>query len=252
MLNDSTSPGAGNKKVPAIERVEAYLRTAIVSGKLLPWQRIVQELIAEKLAVSRGSVREALLRLERDGLVVMTPGEGAFVRGVAVSEIGPAFRIRAKLEGLCVRYMRENPSIFPQTLLTQPLENLANAAAKHDEDGFFRADLELHRTIWVAAGQPMLYRILNSLTNPYIFAIARFYSTRIPLSDRCGDHGHYVRLALETPLSGIEWEVEKYFEEVYHMVFEVNPWLHSFNYRDWTCQSYPDALDEFGISHSAG
>src|ERR1022692_890306 len=108
-------------------------------------------------------------------MVVTTPRHGTFIRDVAFSEIGIVFRMRAKLEGLCVRYMRENRSIVPQTILKEPLKNLEIAVARNNEELFVHADMELHRTIWAAADQPMLYRTLSSLMNPYILVIARSY-----------------------------------------------------------------------------
>ena len=119
-----------SKVIPATQRVEGYLRGAIVTGRLLPRQRIIEEHIAEELTVSRGPVREALLRLERDGMVVTTPRHGAFIRDVAFSEIGIVFRMRAKLEGLCVRQVRENRSIVAQKLLKGPLKTTGDCGGE--------------------------------------------------------------------------------------------------------------------------
>ena len=225
MRNSDPPVDERSKVIPATQRVEVHLRNAILTGKLLPRQRIIEEHIADELTVSRGPVREALVRLERDGMVVTTPRHGTFIRDVALSEIGTVFRMRAKLEGLCVRYMRENRSVVPQKLLKGPLRNLVAVAAKSNEEQFFHADMELHRAIWNAADQPMLYRTLSSLINPYIFAIARSYSSRIPLTARRDKRQDYVRLVLETPVACIEREVEKYFEKLYHSVLEANSWF---------------------------
>src|SRR5271155_3098160 len=132
--------------ISASKRVEAHLRKAIHAGKLRPRQRIIEEDLAQELDVSRGPVREALLRLERDGLVVTTSRRGTFIRDIAPAEIGVIFRMRAKLEALCVHYMRENTSIHPQELLKEPLRKLKAAVAKNSEEQFFHADMELHRT----------------------------------------------------------------------------------------------------------
>jgi hypothetical protein len=80
--------------------------------------------------------------------------------------------------------------------------------------------MELHRTIWKAAHQPLLYRTLNLLMNPYIFIIARAYSSRIPLANRRDNHEQYVRMLLKTPLDKIEGEVERYFAALYSRTFE--------------------------------
>src|ERR1035438_5467128 len=116
--------------------------------------------------------------------------------------------------------MRENSSIDPAALLNRALKKLNSAAAKNSDEQFFRADMELHRTIWRAASQPLLYRTLNLLMNPYIFIIARAYSFRIPLAHRCDNHEQYVRMLLKTPLDKIESEVERYFDGLYSRTFE--------------------------------
>jgi len=221
------------RDLPATHRVEAHLRKSIFAGKLRPRQRIIEGDLADELSVSRGPVREALLRLERDGLVVTTSRRGTFIRDIAAAEIGVIFRMRAKLEALCVHYMRENTSIRPEELLNAPLKKLKAAVTKNSEEQFFHADMELHRTIWKAAEQPMLYRTLNSMMNPYIFIIARAYSSRIPLSVRRDNHEDYVRLVLKTPKSRVEKEVELYFEKLYLRVFKSGSQLASFDSDHW-------------------
>src|SRR6202165_5170034 len=118
-------------EVPASKRVEHHLRRAIHAGRLRPRQRIIEEDLARELGVSRGTVREAWLRLERDGLVVTTSRRGTFIRDISLQEIGVIFRMRAKLEGLCVHYMRENPSVDPPELLNRALKKLKAAATKN-------------------------------------------------------------------------------------------------------------------------
>src|ERR1700736_4006540 len=117
MRTKKTHPAKPDRGISASKRVEAHLRNAIHAGKLRPRQRIIEEDLARELGVSRGPVREALLRLERDGLVVTTSRRGTFIRDISINEIGTIFRMRAKLEGLCVRAMRENPSIQANKLL---------------------------------------------------------------------------------------------------------------------------------------
>ena len=67
MGTSKTHSAKPDRGVSASKRVEAHLRKAIHAGKLRPRQRIIEEDLARELEVSRGPVREALLRLERDG-----------------------------------------------------------------------------------------------------------------------------------------------------------------------------------------
>jgi DNA-binding GntR family transcriptional regulator len=233
MRNSKTHSSKPERAVSASQRVEAHLRKAIHAGKLRPRQRIIEEDLARELDVSRGPVREALLRLERDGLVVTTSRRGTFVRDISLAEIGVIFRMRAKLEGLCVRYMRENPSVDCADLLGRALKKLKTAAAKNNEEQFFQADMELHRTIWKTSNQPLLYRTLNLLMNPHIFIIARAYSSRIPLVNRRENHEQYVRMVLKTPLDKIEAEVERYFGGLYFRVFDQSLVFPTLDAGDW-------------------
>jgi DNA-binding GntR family transcriptional regulator len=234
MRTSTNHSGKPDRGVSASKRVEAHLRHAIHAGKLRPRQRIIEEDLAQELKVSRGPVREALLRLERDGLVVTTSRRGTFIRDISLTEIDVIFRMRAKLEGLCVRYMRESSSNDSAALLGRALKKLKTAAAKNNEDQFFNADMELHRTIWKASNQPLLYRTLNLLMNPYIFIIARAYSSRIPLEHRRDNHEQYVRMCLKTPLDKIEIEVERYFNGLYARTFQQGPAFPNFAPNHWT------------------
>jgi DNA-binding GntR family transcriptional regulator len=234
MRTSKTHSAKPERGISASKRVEAHLRRAIHGGKLRPRQRIIEEDLAHELDVSRGPVREALLRLERDGLVVTTSRRGTFIRDVSLAEIGVIFRMRAKLEGLCVLYMRENASINCSELLNKALKKLKAAAAKNNEEQFFDADMELHRTIWKSANQPLLYRTLNLLMNPYIFIIARAYSSRIPLANRRDNHEQYVRMVLKTPLNKIESEVEQYFGGLYSRTFGQSSAFPGYGSDHWT------------------
>ncbi len=232
-----------DRGVSASKRVEAHLRHAIHAGKLRPRQRIIEEDLARQLEVSRGPVREALLRLERDGLVVTTSRRGTFIRDISLAEIGVIFRMRAKLEGLCVRYMRENSNLDYPALLNRALKKLKTAAAKNNEEQFFNADMELHRTIWKAANQPLLYRTLNLLMNPYIFIIARAYSSRIPLAHRRDSHEQYVRMVLKAPLDKIESDVERYFDGLHSRTFEQTPAFPDFPPDTWRDEFAPAEVE---------
>src|SRR5438093_11966611 len=97
-----------DQKLSASQRVELHIKKAIYAGELRPRERVIEEDIAHRLHCSRGPVREALLRLERDGLVVTLPRRGTFIHDISRESIDVVFRIRGKLEGLCVRDMAQS------------------------------------------------------------------------------------------------------------------------------------------------
>ena len=237
MASAKTNTAKKDRGLSAGERVEAHLRKAIYAGTLRPRQRIIEEDLARELEVSRGPVREALLRLERDGLVVTTSRRGTFIRDISFAEIGVVFRMRAKLEGLCARYMREDASVDPSTLLEPVLKRLKAAADKNSEERFFHADMDLHRAIWKASNQPLLYGTLNLVMNPYIFMIARAYSSQVAMNRRFEHHERYVKMLTKTPIARIEEEVERYFSEVYTQTFDRISPFPSFALHGWSSDS---------------
>src|SRR6516162_9247808 len=125
-----------DRKLSATQRVERHIKKALYSGELRPRERIIEEDIAARLRCSRGPVREALLRLERDGLVVTVPRRGTFIHDISSESIDVVFRIRGKLEGLCVRYMREEMGPKEERVLFERLGKIKEAALNGDDEEF--------------------------------------------------------------------------------------------------------------------
>ncbi len=89
-----------NSYVPLRVQVYSALRDAIVSGKLRPGERIVEDRICMELGVSRSPLREALRKLEGEGLVSILPRRGAVVTELTHGEQLELFAVREALEGL--------------------------------------------------------------------------------------------------------------------------------------------------------
>lgn len=84
-------------------RVHQDLRGDILDGRCEPGSRLREEEIAERFGVSRTPVREALRRLEADGLVIVTPNRGAEVVRWRDDDIAELVELRAMLEGQAAR-----------------------------------------------------------------------------------------------------------------------------------------------------
>ncbi|HEX5416791.1 MAG TPA: GntR family transcriptional regulator, partial [Chloroflexota bacterium] len=80
------------------------LRTSIVSGDLAPGQRIVEADLAKQLEVSKSPVREAILQLKQDGLVIDAPkGRGVVVAPLKANDVREIYAVREALELLAAR-----------------------------------------------------------------------------------------------------------------------------------------------------
>jgi DNA-binding GntR family transcriptional regulator len=209
-------------KLSASQKVESYIQEAIVEGRLKPRERLIEDDIARQLGCSRGPVREAVLRLERDGLIVTTARRGTFIRDFSPEEVRVVFHVRGKLEALAARYLRARPTAEVQAELQECLRRMHAAAVKADEEAFFHADVNLHHTIWRLSEQPQLYRTLSFVMTPTFFMIARAYSRHSfrTLADSCRNHETYIKAILAAPVAEVEQTVEKYFDALYRRLEE--------------------------------
>jgi DNA-binding GntR family transcriptional regulator len=236
-----------DKTTSTSQKVEAFIRKAIYQGRLKPRERIIEEDIARQLGCSRGPVREAVLRLERDGMIVITQRRGTFIRDIGPNDVEVVFSMRGKLEGLCVRYMREAMTAESKALVVKALHALKVAAAERDDETFLQADMRLHRTIWRLSGKLQLYRTLNFVMNPLFFMVARAYSAQLnPVEDAYLNHERYIETVLTAPIGRVEREVEKYFTGLFKQLNKT-----VFHGSAPALQRFQEEADEFGFKEDS-
>jgi DNA-binding GntR family transcriptional regulator len=146
---------------------EAYdaLRAAILGGRLQPGARIVEADIARQMATSRSPVREAVRKLEHEGLVEYVPRRGTIVVGLSHDDVADAYRLRAHLEAYGARLAATRASEEQLTRLLAMIERMRECASSHDLEGLVAADVEFHRSVCDASGSPRLLQAWETL-NP--------------------------------------------------------------------------------------
>jgi len=90
------------------DEVGERLRQAILSGQLAPGQKLRENVLAESMGVSRGPIREALRRLEREGLVISRHNRSAFVARLSRQDLDEVYSLRLVLERLAVQLAIRN------------------------------------------------------------------------------------------------------------------------------------------------
>ena len=139
------------RRARLVDEVAAALRTAICEGELQPGERLLQERLAERLAVSRTPLREALHRLEQEGLVVLSPGRGVEVRRVGDAEVVELYEVREVLDGLAARLAAQRSTLAERTVLERTLQEMARAIARWDPHTWLLCNLRFHAGIVDAA-----------------------------------------------------------------------------------------------------
>ncbi|WPB59221.1 GntR family transcriptional regulator [Xylophilus sp. GOD-11R] len=136
------------------------LRELIVSGRLVPGQRITERLIAEQLdGVSRTPLREAFKILEAEGLVTIEPNRGAVVTSMSVDEVSAAIEVLIGLESLAAepacRQIEDEEIAAIEALHAR----MAQAYEAGELMEYFGCNQAIHQAIVDAARNPVLSRI---------------------------------------------------------------------------------------------
>lgn len=132
---------------------------AIVVGQLVPGDRLIQEKLAEDLDISRTPVREALLRLEQEGVVIHSGRRGFIVRDISEQEIRDVYQAREAIEGYAARVAAKTRTSEDLTRL----EFLSQPTTLDTVEAAFRANEGLHRAIVEATGNRYLVELFNSV-----------------------------------------------------------------------------------------
>ena len=149
------------------ERTYHALRTAILDGVYMPGERIYEGLVAKEIGVSRNPVREAIRRLQQDGLVQVRPHYGIYVAEIPPDEIEDVYRIRGALEGIAAAMAAERMLDDEITELGRILEEQEQAARSatalpREPVSVVQAD-RFHHAIHVGARSPRLLALLEQI-----------------------------------------------------------------------------------------
>jgi DNA-binding GntR family transcriptional regulator len=137
-----------------VEQVYRALLDAISEGSLAPGARVTQEDLAERLAVSRQPVLQALRLLKKDGLLLDAPGRGLRVAPLDAEWIGSVYEVRGALDALAARLAAERRAVIDARLIEQG----RRAARGRHIKAMVEADIAFHNAIYAASGNPLIAR----------------------------------------------------------------------------------------------
>ncbi|HUP32232.1 MAG TPA: GntR family transcriptional regulator [Gaiellaceae bacterium] len=141
-----------------------HLRSEIVTGGYEPGERLIEAAISEELGTSRGPVREALRKLEHEGLVVSIPYRGAVVLDVSDEEVQKVLiPIRLTLESFSFRKALELMSEADFAELAKQLWLMEEGASRGNLDQVVEADLRFHEIVIAGSGRPHTMQVWRSI-----------------------------------------------------------------------------------------
>ena len=154
---------AVKKKKLLREHVYSGVKKAIIGGDFQPGKRLIEERLAADMTTSRTPVREAIQKLEKEGLIFRLPRGGFAVKPVTEEEVEEVMGLRSVLEGYAA-------FLATSRITDSELKELEKIIAQEDAclnnlnvDEFIRLDGEFHDALYKAAKNARLYTLLNDL-----------------------------------------------------------------------------------------
>lgn len=169
------------KQAPVVQSrladdVYEQILSAIVNGQIVPGERLIQEKIAAEINISRTPVREALLRLEQEGILEISGRKGFSIRKVSENEVRQLYVVREAIEGYAARAVARVKDPAQLAAIKEKVD------AELDEDLTdvevdFRVNRAIHRTIVEQLDNPMLLdmfdRVWGRGVSLWLFAATR-------------------------------------------------------------------------------
>lgn len=152
-----------NEYLPLRDVVFHTLRQAILKGELKPGERLMEIQLAKKLGVSRTPIREAIRKLELEGLVLMIPRKGAEVAEITEKNLRDVLEVREALEKLAVQLACDQITKAGVRKLREAAEAFEEALTGSNVTEIAEADEHFHDLISLATGNQKLIQILNNL-----------------------------------------------------------------------------------------
>ncbi len=152
--------------LPLRDVVFNTLRQAILTGELKPGERLMEIHLAERLGVSRTPIREAIRKLELEGLVTMIPRRGAEVAQITEKSMNDVLEVRRAVDALCVELACERITEEELAALKEACDKFAEVvrAKVKNVKQIAQADVALHDIIVQATGNQRLIQLVNTLS----------------------------------------------------------------------------------------
>lgn len=150
--------------LPLRDVVFNTLRKAILTGELKPGERLLEIQLANQLGVSRTPIREAIRKLELEGLVIMMPRRGAEVAQITEKDLRDVLEVRRALDALCAELACDRITEEEKQKLKAACDEFEKATDTGDATTIAAADVALHDIIVEVTGNRRLIQLINNLS----------------------------------------------------------------------------------------
>jgi len=201
------------------EEILEYLRTKIILRELKPGDRIVELDIAKKFDISRGPVREAVRRLEDEGLLEYKKNIGCIVKVLSEKELREMYLILSNLERLSIDLTN---GVIKKEYLNK-MQKLADDVKKYveerDIESIINTDYEIHKQIVLNTENEKLYTLWNSMKSNYYAMYLTVVNKDEGIIERLPKkHQRLVDVLSEENLEKSIEEIKNHYENSYKLI----------------------------------
>lgn len=194
------------------DSVYLWIKNAIVHGEFKPGEHITQERLTEALGVSRTPIRDAMKRLETEGLLITKPHCGAIVFQPSKDRLIEVYEIRIILEQYCavrscLKAADEDFDILDQI-------NLAMLEKIHDNKAFMQLDRKFHYQMCAPSGCTNTLEILDGLWDKSDSFKSIYYSLEGRPNDTLQEHARIIQCMRSRDVAGTKQSIENHLKDV--------------------------------------
>ena len=148
---------------PLREMVYEELKIQILTGAIVPGTRMMEVDLAEEMGVSRTPIREAIRKLEKEGLVTIEPRRGAYASMISTQDMVEILEVRQDLEGLAAYFAATRMSPVEMEELRDIADNYNKAVADGSMQDMIQYDTQFHRKIVDSCNNKILVNMVEQL-----------------------------------------------------------------------------------------
>ena len=178
------------------EKTYEQLKTDIFSGRFLPGERLAEEHLAEELGVSRTPVREALHKLEQDGLIEPLESRGFCIPYDSPEEVADLFDLRTVLEGYTLRVICERVTDEQIKALEEIIDKSEDALRRERLNEVFHWNTQFHDTLHAMVADKRRFHSLIVNMRKYVLRYRKDTLQTLSAARRAGDGHRQILLAL--------------------------------------------------------
>lgn len=207
--------------------VATWLRERIRRGRFVPGQRLIEADITAEIGASRSKVREALQRLETEGLILIEEFRGASVKRISLDEVRQIYRARIALEGMAAADCALLATPDQKRRLIELQAQLDVVEASRGFDQFGRLNGEWHGLVMAGSGNGYIAQLLARLEVPIYRLLFETFYNEDRLASANADHRRITAAIVAGDAPAAEQAMRNHIQEGFDTLSEIDSEFHN-------------------------